>query len=163
MIINVIDVILVYGVVAASMAGSPCGCRPLDSDRYGFTSGIRANSSVSTTLDFHPRMAEEWLNWRYPVWHILQYYCGGWSNYIYVYVYDGGSGYWTNQGTYPKKASTQKGVASYSGTSSVTLRSSFFKGHNIYLDGTYVGKEGSGSDILDGFFGFKYRATCGIP
>ena len=98
---------------------------------------------------------KKWFNGDTPGWHILQYHCRGWSNYIYVYVYGGGSGYWTNQGTYPKTVPTQKVVPSYSGTSSVTLRSSLFKGYDIYLDGKYVGKEGSGSDILDGIYSFK--------
>ena len=98
---------------------------------------------------------KKWFNGDTPGWHILQYHCRGWSNYIYVYVYGGGSGYWTNQGTYPKTVPPQKVVPSYSGTSSVTLRSSWFKGYDIYLDGKYVGTEGSGSDILDGIYSFK--------
>jgi hypothetical protein len=98
---------------------------------------------------------KKWFNGDTPGWHILQYHCRGWSNYIYVYVYSGGSGYWTDQGTYPKTVPTQKVVPSYLGTSSVTLRSSLFNGYDIYLDGKYVGKEGSGSDILDGVYSFK--------
>jgi hypothetical protein len=71
-----------------------------------------------------------------PGWHILQYYSQGWSNYIYVYVH----------GATPKPPS---------GTSSVTLRSSWFKGYAVYLDGKYVGMEGSGSDLLDGIYNFR--------
>lgn len=80
---------------------------------------------------------KKWFNGETPGWHILQYYSKGWSNYIYVYVY----------GPKPKPPS--------SGTSSVTLRSSWFKGYDVYLDGKYVGTEGSGSDPLDGIYNFR--------
>ena len=90
---------------------------------------------------------KKWFNGDTPGWHILQYYSQGWSNYIYIYVY-GGSGYWTNQGPYA-------GTATPAGTSSVTLRSSWFKGYDVYLDGKYVATEGTGSDPLDGIYNFK--------
>ena len=35
-----------------------------------------------------------------PGWHILQYYCNGWSNYAYIYVYGQGPSYWVNPGPY---------------------------------------------------------------
>jgi hypothetical protein len=35
-----------------------------------------------------------------PGWHILQYYCNGWSNYAYVYV-NGPRGYWVNPNPNP--------------------------------------------------------------
>jgi hypothetical protein len=38
-----------------------------------------------------------------PGWHILQYYCNGWSNYIYIYV-NGPSGYWVNPTPSPSPA-----------------------------------------------------------
>ncbi len=91
---------------------------------------------------------KKWFNGDTPGWHILQYYSQGWSNYIYIYVYGGGSGYWTNQGPYA-------GTATPAGTSAVTLRSSWFKGYDVYLDGKYVGTEGYGSDLLDGIYNFK--------
>lgn len=38
----------------------------------------------------------DWYKWWFvadtPGWHILQYYCNGWSNYAYVYVYGSGGG-----------------------------------------------------------------------
>jgi len=80
---------------------------------------------------------KKWFNGDTPGWHILQYHSKGWSNYIYVYVY----------GAKPRPPS--------SGTSSVTLRSSWFKGYAVYLDGKYVGTEGSGSDLLDGIYKFR--------
>ncbi len=100
---------------------------------------------------------KKWFYGDTPGWHILQYYSQGWSNYIYIYVYGGGSGYWTNQGPY---AGTATPTPSYSGTSAVTLRSSWFKGYDVYLDGKYVGTEGYGSDLLDGIYNF--RVTGGM-
>ncbi len=37
----------------------------------------------------------------------------------------------------------------------MTLRSSWLKGYDVYLDGKYIGKEGKGSDILDGVYSFR--------
>ncbi len=80
---------------------------------------------------------KKWFNGDTPGWHILQYNSKGWSNYIYVYVY----------GVKPRPPS--------SGASSVTLRSSWFTGYDVYLDGKYVGTEGSGSDLQDGNYNFR--------
>jgi hypothetical protein len=88
-----------------------------------------------------------WYRWWFyadsPGWHILQYYCNGWSNYIYVYVY----GY---PGYSPYQTTPQ-----YTDESHVILRSSWFKGYDVYLDGSYVGTEGSGGDPLDGTYRFN--------
>jgi hypothetical protein len=86
-------------------------------------------------------------------WHILQYYSSGWSNYIYIYVYGISSGRWIDQGPYTGSTSTT--IPSHSGTSSVTLRSSWLMGYDVLLDGKYVGTEGKGSDILDGVYSFR--------
>lgn len=96
---------------------------------------------------------KKWFNADTPGWHILQYYSRGWSNYIYIYVYPASSGRWTDQGPYAGSTSTT--TPSYSGTSDVTLRSSWLKGYDVYLDGKYIGKEGKGSDILDGVYRFR--------
>jgi len=42
-----------------------------------------------------------WFKWRFfadvPGWHILQFYCNGWSNYVYIYVYGSGNyEYWVS-------------------------------------------------------------------
>jgi hypothetical protein len=97
---------------------------------------------------------KKWFTGDTPGWHILQYCSQGRSNYIYIYVYSGGRSYWTNQGPYLGTTSTEP---YYSGTSAVTLRSSWFKGYDIYLDGKYVGTEGSGSDLLDGIYEFRVQ------
>ncbi len=44
---------------------------------------------------YYPGWYKRWFFADVPGWHILQYYCNGWSNYAYVYVY-GPSGYWVN-------------------------------------------------------------------
>ncbi|MCX6679108.1 MAG: hypothetical protein NTX42_01895 [Methanothrix sp.] len=96
---------------------------------------------------------KKWFNADTPGWHILQYHSRGWSNYIYIYVYPASSGRWTDQGPYAGSTSTT--TPSYSGTSTVTLRSSWLKGYEVYLDGKYIGTEGKGSDILDGLYSFR--------
>jgi len=100
---------------------------------------------------------KKWFNGDTPGWHILQYHSSGWSNYIYIYVYPGSSSRWTDLGPYAGSASTT--TPPYSGTSSVTLRSSWFKGYDIYLDGKHIGTEGTGSDILDGVYSFRVPAN----
>lgn len=90
---------------------------------------------------------KKWFNGDVPGWHILQYYCNGWSNYVYIYVYGQTPGTWTNQGpSIP---------ASSSGTSAVTLRSSWLFGYDVYLDGKYIGTEGFGRDLSDGIYRFN--------
>ncbi|MCK9587407.1 hypothetical protein, partial [Methanothrix soehngenii] len=76
-----------------------------------------------------------------------QYYCNGWSNYIYVYVYGQGSGTWTDRNSYTP--------APPSGTAAVTLRSSWLLGYDVYLDGEYIGTEGFGKDLSDGIYRFN--------
>ena len=44
---------------------------------------------------YNPGWYKRWFFADTPGWHILQYYCGGWSNYAYIYVY-GQSAYWVN-------------------------------------------------------------------
>jgi len=96
---------------------------------------------------------KKWFNGDTPGWHILQYHSRGWSNYIYIYVYGASSGQWVDQG--PITGPTPVTTPSYSGTSSVTMRSSWFKGYDVYLDGKYIGTDGKGSDALDGSYSFR--------
>ncbi len=44
---------------------------------------------------YQPGWYKRWFIADVPGWHILQYYCNGWSNYAYIYVY-GSGGYWNN-------------------------------------------------------------------
>ena len=87
---------------------------------------------------------KKWFNGDAPGWHILQYYCNGWSNYIYIYVYGGQR---VDQGPYDPTP-----IAS---TSAVTLRSSWLSGYDVYLDGEYIGTEGFGRDLSDGIYRFN--------
>ncbi|MDM7934167.1 MAG: hypothetical protein QUS08_02100 [Methanothrix sp.] len=50
---------------------------------------------------YRPGWYKRWFLADVPGWHILQYYCGGWSNYAYIYVY-GPGGYWVDQGPGPQ-------------------------------------------------------------
>ena len=96
---------------------------------------------------------KKWFNGDTPGWHILQYHSSGWSNYIYIYVYPASSGRWTDLGPYGGSPSST--TPTYSGTSSVTMRSTWFKGYDVYLDGKYIGSDGKGSDALDGVYSFR--------
>ena len=49
---------------------------------------------------YYPGWYKRWFFADVPGWHILQYYCNGWSNYVYVYVY-GPSSYWVNPNPSP--------------------------------------------------------------
>jgi|GEM_PF-351878 len=87
---------------------------------------------------------KKWFNGDVPGWHILQYYCNGWSNYIYIYVFSS------------RPTDQELNIpAPASGTSSVTLRSSWLSGYDVYLDGNYMGTEGFGRDLSDGIYRFN--------
>jgi len=46
---------------------------------------------------YSPGWYKRWFFADTPGWHIMQFYCSGWSNYVYVYVYAyGPSGNWVN-------------------------------------------------------------------
>jgi hypothetical protein len=49
---------------------------------------------------YYPGWYKRWFFADTPGWHILQYYCGGWSNYAYIYV-QGYGGYWVNPNPSP--------------------------------------------------------------
>jgi hypothetical protein len=93
-------------------------------------------------------------------WHTLQYYCNGWSNYIYVYV-QGTTGYPVpGPSPYPPASTlpyppTPYPPGSGSGCSAdVIINSDWMKGYSVYLDGAYIGKDGQGN-AYDGVFSFK--------
>ena len=47
-----------------------------------------------------PGWYKRWFFADTPGWHILQYYCNGWSNYAYIYV-NGPGNYWVNPNPKP--------------------------------------------------------------
>jgi hypothetical protein len=52
---------------------------------------------------YYPGWYKRWFVADVPGWHILQYYCNGWSNYVYIYVYGsfygpGNDYYWVSSG-----------------------------------------------------------------
>ncbi len=100
----------------------------------------------------YPGWFKRWFFGDVPGWHILQYYCSGWSNYVYIYVYGPGS-YWVS----PYPGQGIQPIPPSSGYSTVILRSDWFQGYDVYLDGSYVGTEGAGGDPLDG------RYTLRVP
>lgn len=50
---------------------------------------------------YYPGWYKRWFFADVPGWHILQYYCNGWSNYAYIYVY-GARGYWVDPNPNPQ-------------------------------------------------------------
>jgi len=49
----------------------------------------------------YPGWQKRWFYGDTPGWHVLQYYSGGWSNYVYIYVYGWGSSRWYVSGPSP--------------------------------------------------------------
>ncbi len=44
-----------------------------------------------------PGWFKSWFYPNIPGWHTLQFYCNGWSNYVYIYVYSSGNAdYWVS-------------------------------------------------------------------
>ena len=117
---------------------------------------------VSSYLTYisYPGWQKMWFYGDAVGWHTLQYYCNGWSNYIYVYVY-GTTGYPVpGPSPYPPIStppypSTPYPPSSGSGCSAdVIINSNWMKGYSVYLDGAYIGKDGQGN-AYDGVFSFK--------
>jgi hypothetical protein len=50
---------------------------------------------------YYPGWYKRWFFADTPGWHILQYFCGGWSNYAYIYVYGYGP-HWVNPNPGPE-------------------------------------------------------------
>ncbi len=105
----------------------------------------------------YPGWQKMWFNGDAPGWHILQYFCNGWSNYIYVYVY--GSPYYA-QPT-PSSYSPPAPYPPYSTpgpapgcNAQVTITSSYMRGYSVHVDGNYIGGDGRRGDHFDGTFSF---------
>jgi len=92
-------------------------------------------------------------------WHTLQYYCNGWSNYIYVSVQGtaGPSSPYPPAPTspYPPVPTSPYPPGTGSGcNANVIITSNSMNGYSVYSDGAYVGKDGQGNP-LDGSFSFS--------
>ena len=103
----------------------------------------------------YPGWQKMWFNGDAAGWHILQYYCNGWSNYIYVYVYGSSynppydSGYYP-QPTYPTYPQTPEPGCN----AKITITSNYRKGYSVYVDNNNIGGDGRRGDSLDGTFTF---------
>ncbi|VVB71700.1 Uncharacterised protein [uncultured archaeon] len=75
---------------------------------------------------YYPGWYKRWFFADTPGWHILQYYCGGWSNYAYIYV-NGPGGYWVNP--YPSSYSSPNPYPYSQGQVTYTFPST---GHTYY-------------------------------
>jgi hypothetical protein len=88
----------------------------------------------------YPSWQKMWFYGDAPGWHTLQYYCNGWSNYIYVYVYGSTT-------LYPQPPAS-------SCNAKITVSSPYSKGYSVYVDGYYKGGDGQYGDPLDGYYTF---------
>jgi hypothetical protein len=89
----------------------------------------------------YPSWQKMWFYGDAPGWHTLQYYCNGWSNYVYAYVYGGAY----TPGPTPPTPSCQSRI----------VVTSPMAGFSVYVDGGYVGGDGQGGDPLDGYYAFN--------
>lgn len=92
----------------------------------------------------YPSWKKMWFYGDATGWHTLQYYCNGWSNYIYVYVYSTSS--------VPGQVPAPKPPTSCN--AKIVVSSPYAKGFSVYVDGKYIGGDGKGGDLLDGYYAF---------
>jgi hypothetical protein len=57
--------------------------------------------------------------------------------------------------TQPPAATTTQSPAATTGDSTATIASQGMRGYQVFLDGNYIGTEGTGGDPLDGRFSFR--------
>lgn len=102
----------------------------------------------------YPGWQKMWFNGDAPGWHTLQYYCSGWSNYIYVYVY--GSSYYPQPGPspYPPTPSPYPPYPGPGCNAQIIINSDYMRGYSVYVDGNYIGGDGRRGDHFDGTFSF---------
>lgn len=84
----------------------------------------------------YPTWYKRWFFADVPGWHVLQYYCNGWSNYAYIYVYGTGPGYWVNPTPNPKPTPYPYPYPYYSGQ---VITSYPGTGHTYYSFSTSIG------------------------
>jgi hypothetical protein len=88
----------------------------------------------------YPGWLKMWFYGDAPGWHTLQYYCNGWSNYIYVYV---------NGGTTAPTQPPAQGC-----NARIVVSSPYARGYSVYVDGYYKGGDGQNGDPMDGYYEF---------
>ena len=88
----------------------------------------------------YPGWLKMWFYGDAPGWHTLQYFCNGWSNYIYVYVNGGAS------------APTQPPAQGCNAR--IVVSSPYARGYSVYVDGYYKGGDGQNGDPMDGYYEF---------
>jgi hypothetical protein len=97
----------------------------------------------------YPGWQKMWFNGDAPGWHTLQYYCNGWSNYIYIYVYGSYSPTPTPPSPYPPSPYPPSPGCN----AQITITSNSMRGYSVYVDDNYVGGDGRGNS-RDGAFSF---------
>lgn len=97
----------------------------------------------------YPGWQKMWFNGDATGWHTLQYYCNGWSNYIYIYVY----GSYIPTPTPPSPYPPSPYPPSPGCNAQITVSSYSMRGYSVYVDGDYVGGDGRGN-LRDGAFSF---------
>ena len=88
----------------------------------------------------YPGWQKMWFYGDAPGWHTLQYFCNGWSNYIYVYV---------NGGTTAPTQPPAQGC-----NARIVVSSPYARGYSVYVDGYYKGGDGQNGDPMDGYYEF---------
>ncbi|MFB3766127.1 MAG: hypothetical protein ACE14P_12905 [Methanotrichaceae archaeon] len=120
------------------------GTGPLYS--YEWYPGGRLVSQYLTNIRY-PGWQKMWFNGDAAGWHTLQYYCSGWSNYIYVYVY-GSSNPAPSPPSPPSPYPPSPGCYAQ-----ITITSNTIRGYSAYVDETRIGGDGQGNP-RDGVFSF---------
>ena len=114
----------------------------------------------------YPGWQKMWFYGDAPGWHTLQYYCNGWSNYIYVYVYDQPY-YPPYEPYYPPYDSGYYPPTPYPPTpepgcnAQIVIISEYMRGYSVNVDGNYIGGDGRRGDHFDGIYSFT--VTGGQP
>jgi hypothetical protein len=110
----------------------------------------------------YPGWQKMWFNGDAAGWHTLQYYCNGWSNYIYVYVYAPYYPPYYDSGSYPQPTYPAYPQTPEPGCNAqIVITSEYMRGYSVSVDGTYIGGDGRRGDHFDGNFAFT--VTGGQP
>lgn len=127
------------------------GTGPLYS--YEWYSNGRLVSQYLTNIRY-PGWQKMWFNGDATGWHTLQYYCSGWSNYIYIYVYGSYNPAPNPPSPYPPSPYPPSPYPPSPGCNAqITITSNTIRGYSVYVDDSRVGGDGHGNP-LDGSFSF---------